>query len=128
VILADTSIVIDFLRTASPKLRHLIATEPAAVCGVTRAEVLHGARDPVHRLRLLTALTLLAQLPIPEPLWDSVGDNAAELRRNGVTVPFADVIIATVAIGNGVELWARDNQFQHIQRVLPALRLYVEPP
>ena len=38
-ILADTSVVIDFLRTADAKLRHLIVTNPAAVCGVTRAEV-----------------------------------------------------------------------------------------
>ena len=127
-ILADTSVVIDFLRTADPKLRHIIVQEPAAVCGVVRAEVLHGARDPAHRLRLVAALNLFAQLPTPETFWDSVGDHAAELRRNGVTIPFADIVIATLAIGHGIELWTRDNHFQHVQRVLPALRLFVEPP
>jgi predicted nucleic acid-binding protein len=40
----------------------------------------------------------------------------------GVTVPFSDAIIATVAIENGVELWTRDRQFTLIQSVLPALK------
>lgn len=127
-ILADTSVVVEFLRTGAAKLRHVIAGEPAAVCGVVRAEVLHGARDARHRARLVTALNLFAQLPIPDPFWDVVGDNAAELRRSGVSVPFADVVLATVAIGHGVELWTRDNHFTLIQRVLPALRLFAEPP
>jgi predicted nucleic acid-binding protein len=127
-ILADTSVVVEFLRTADPKLRGIIAGEPAAVCGVTRAEVLHGARDPAHRLRLTTALNLFAQVPFPEALWDRAGDHAAELRRRGVTVPFADVLITTVAIENGVELWTRDAHFGLVQRVLPALRLFAEPP
>ena len=65
---------------------------------------------------------------IPDALWDVVGDNLAALRSNGITVPFADVIIATVAIANDIELWTRDKQFQFIQSVLPQLRLFVEPP
>jgi predicted nucleic acid-binding protein len=127
-ILADTSVVIDFLRTADAKLRHLIVTEPAAVCGVTRAEVLYGTLNPGHRAKLLTALNLFHQMPFPDVLWDAVGDNLAALRTSGVTVPFPDVVIATVAIANDVELWTRDNQFRMIQGVLPQMRLFQEPP
>jgi predicted nucleic acid-binding protein len=66
-------------------------------------------------------------VPFPEALWDRAGDHAAELRRNGVTVPFAGVLIATVAIANGVELWTRDAHFGLVQRVPPALQLFTEP-
>jgi predicted nucleic acid-binding protein len=38
------------------------------------------------------------------------------------------VAIATVAIANGIELWARDRHFPLIQSILPALRLFQEPP
>jgi predicted nucleic acid-binding protein len=127
-ILADTSVVIDFLCTADPKLQRIVATEPAAVCGITRAEVLVGARDPAHRTRLISGLAVFAQLAIPETLWDTVGEHGATLRRDGVTVPFADIVIATVALHHDVELWTRDLQFTLVQRLIPALRLFQEPP
>jgi predicted nucleic acid-binding protein len=95
---------------------------------VTRAEILHGARDPAHRQRLLAALSLFHQLPLPDSLWDEVGDHLATLGAAGVTVPLADVIIATIAIANDIELWTRDQQFTLIQAVLPQLRLFQEPP
>lgn len=127
-ILADTSVVIDFLRTPTPKDRAIIANEPAAICGITRAEVLVGARDAKHRGRLLTALQLFAAVSMPDSIWDLVGDHSAVLRRGGVTVPFADIVIATVAMINNLELWTRDGQFLHIQRIIPALQLFTEPP
>ena len=52
----------------------------------------------------------------------------ATLRRAGVTVPFTDVVIAQVAIASDLELWTRDNDFTHIQRILPQLRLFAESP
>jgi predicted nucleic acid-binding protein len=127
-ILTDSSVVIDFERSADPNILHLILANAAGICGGTRAEVLHGARDAAHRVRMLTDLQVFQQVSIPEPLWDDVGDNLAALRRSGITVPFQDAVIATVAIANDVELWTHDNQFKLIQTALPQLRLFVEPP
>jgi hypothetical protein len=104
-ILADTSVIVDFLRSGDARLRHIIVTEPAAICGVTRAEILHGARDSLHQQQLLVALNLFPAVPITDAVWDKVGDNLAALRSKGVTIPFADVIVATVAIEHGLELW-----------------------
>lgn len=50
------------------------------------------------------------------------------LRTNGVTVPYQDVVIATVAIENDLELWTRDGQYTLIRNVLPGLKLFQEPP
>ncbi|HEY8506454.1 MAG TPA: PIN domain-containing protein [Gemmataceae bacterium] len=127
-ILVDTSGVIDHLRSGDAKLLGLFRSLPGAVCGVTRAEVLHGARNPADRGRLLTVLNAFHQVPIPDSLWDTVGDMMAALRAVGVTVPFPDAAIASVAVSAGVELWSRDNQFQLIQRVEPRLLLFQEPP
>lgn len=127
-ILVDTSVVIDYVRGRDAKLQKLIPTLPVAVCGITRSELLHGARDPAHRQHLVTVLNAFGQATIPDSRWDTVGDHLAALRASGVTVPFQDVAIATVAIFHDIELWTRDAQFGIIQRVLPALKLFVEPP
>ncbi len=127
-ILIDTSVVIDYTRGKDAKLAAVLPTVSGAICGVVRAEMLCGVRDPGHRGILLTLLGIFHQVPIDESIWDVLGDNLARLRAAGVTIPFPDAIIATVAIENDVELWARDQQYALIQTVLPALRLFQEPP
>jgi len=126
-ILVDTSVVIDYLRTSDPRMLAVFQAQDAAICGVTRAEVLHGLRSAAHRQHLIAALDSFRQEAIPQSMWDDVGANLANLRMRGVTVPLADVIIATVAISLGVDLWTRDAQFQLIQVVLPGLQLLAEP-
>jgi predicted nucleic acid-binding protein len=128
VILTDTSVVIDFVRGKDAKLAGLISQLPVAVCGIVRAELLCGARDPAHRTSLLTLLATFAQIPTPEAVWDAVGDNLATLRRNGITVPFPDVVIATVGIEYDIEGWTRDPHFPTMQKVLSSLRMFPEPP
>jgi len=73
-------------------------------------------------------LDAFGQLLIPEDFWEIVGDNLAVLRANGITAPFTDVTIATVAIENDVEVWARDAHFPMMQIGLSRLRLFQEPP
>jgi hypothetical protein len=47
---------------------------------------------------------------------------------SGVNVPFADALLATLAIEGHHELWSRDAHFALMQRALPALKLFQEPP
>lgn len=127
-ILVDTSVVIDYAKGKDARLQALLPTLPVAICGITRAEMLHGARDPADRQKLLTLLATFAQVAIPDSLWDNVGDHLAALRAAGMPIPFQDVVIATVAISNGIKLWSRDQHFAAVQHVLPALVLFQEPP
>jgi predicted nucleic acid-binding protein len=62
-ILVDTGVLIDFLRTKDPKLDQLFRTEPVAVCGVTRAEILAGSRNAGDRQRLLQFLARFHPVP-----------------------------------------------------------------
>lgn len=88
--------------------------------------MLHGAREANHREKLLRTLDLFLAVPLPEGLWDQVGDALAALRAAGLTVPFADVVIAVAAIAHDLELWAHDRHFGDIQKVLTALKLFQE--
>jgi predicted nucleic acid-binding protein len=127
-ILVDANVVINYLKQPDPKILGLFQTHQAAICGITRAEVLHGARNAADRQRLLTQLNVLAQVTIPHLIWDDVGDALAALRAGGVSVPFPDVVLACVAIDYRMELWTRDQHFSLMQAVLPQLMLFQEPP
>src|SRR5438309_6093955 len=97
-ILVDSNVLIEFLRTKDAKLDRLFRSSPVAICGVMRAEILCGARNPRDRQRLETFLSRFQQLAIPEVLWDKVGDNLAALQAKVITIPFPDVVIATLGI------------------------------
>jgi len=124
-ILADTSIVIDFFRVADSKLQRIVIDEPAAVCGITRSEALHGARSPQERAKVFAGLELFKQISIVDSDWDEIGDLLAALRSAGIAVPMADAVIASVAISRDLPLWTRDAQFALIQQVAPRLQLFV---
>src|SRR5207249_3061838 len=106
-ILTDTSVLIEYLRARDPKLALDLPTRPVAVCGVVRAEILAGQRSLKHRAREIAILDSFLQVPIAESVWDLVGDHIAALRVGGLTLPFTDIAIATIAIANDIELWAR---------------------
>jgi predicted nucleic acid-binding protein len=125
-ILLDSSVVIDLFRAQDDRILDVILEHDAAICGITRAEVLYGARDASQRDKLMAALDLFQSLALPETIWDRVGDNLARFRTSGVTVPLADAIIATVAMTNNIELWARDQHFLLIKQTMPSLMLFQE--
>jgi len=127
-ILTDTTVVIGLLRQPTLRLRQIIQTSQAAVCGVTVAEVYAGARTPTDLAQSAMALQAFGAVAIPDHLWAAVGHNLAALRAKGLTVPFTDALIATVAIENGLELWTYDAHFPMIQTALPQLKLFQEPP
>lgn len=127
-IIVDASLVIDYIRGHDPKLQTLLLSLPVAICGVTRAEVLCGSRDPAHRQKLIVALSPFQFVPLPDSLWDTIGDNLATLRLKGITVPLADAVIASLGIENDIEVWARDPHFPLMQRILARLKLFQEPP
>jgi predicted nucleic acid-binding protein len=127
-ILADTSVVIAYLRSADAKLLALLKQQSAAICGITRAEVLYGVRKPSDHARFSAALNALQHVPIPDDLWDTIGLNLAKLRTAGFPMSLADVAISSLALHLNIELWARNQHFSIIQTVFPTLRLFKEPP
>jgi predicted nucleic acid-binding protein len=106
VILLDTSVLVRYLRTASPAIRQVLVSTDCVICGVTRAEILHGARTPADVKDLHNALDSFLQLPIQEATWDHLGLHLATLRSRGLPMPFQDVLLATVARYNNKERWS----------------------
>ncbi len=123
-ILLDTSVLIEFLRSPTEATLGMFKEYAAAICGVTRAEVLAGARDSAHLSRIGESLDGLEHVVIAEDFWDVLGKNLSLLRTAGVTIPLADAMIGSLAIENDLELWTYDSHFERMQKVLPELRLF----
>ena len=127
-ILVDTNILIAVLRTGDTKIIQILRSETAASCGVVRAELMCGARNPSEIAAVHTLLASLPSLIIHDSLWTCVGEHLALLRSRGNTVPFPDVILATLAISFDIPFWSRDQHFTQMQQALPKLRLFQESP
>jgi predicted nucleic acid-binding protein len=126
VILADSSILIEWQRKPSLRLHQLMRTHGAAVCGVTVAEVLTGARSPMEREKAMALISSFTRVPIDETVWELAGDISARLRLRGTPLMLADVTIAAAAIHHELPLWARDGHFERVRVVAPELVLFDE--
>ena len=125
-VLADTSIWVDFFRGREPEasaLDRLLAAEELIVCGPIVAELLAGTGEP-QRGTLWLALVALPAVDLDLAAWREAGEITHDLREHGETTPLLDVLIAVAAVRAGAELWTRDDDFERVRRVLPALALY----
>lgn len=117
-ILVDTGVLIDFLRTRDAKLATLFQSLPVATCGVIRAEILAGARTAADRQRLVTFMAPFQLVATPESIWDTLGDHLATLGAHGLPLPLSDVLIATLAIDNDIEVWAARSALRRAETTL----------
>lgn len=126
--LIDSSVWIDYFspRTQVPPLAELwdrvdslIATGEAAVTGMVRLEVLGGARNERDYQQLEQALRGLVALPVTDVTWEQAAAIAFRLRRRGLTVPFTDALIASVALQAEAVLLHRDRHFDTIAAHFP---------
>ncbi len=124
-ILADTSLWIDFLRgvrsPATEAFDERLSGRDVLVCGPVATELLSGCAA-AERRRLWERLTALAWVDIDRAQWFAAGDLRAELREHGRQVSLPDALIAIAAAGRAT-LWTRDHHFEHIAGLLKTLDL-----
>ena len=118
--LVDSSIWLEVLARGrqTPELRRrvdqLLEQDRVATTGMVRLEVLGGAGSEQEYERLKGLLLALHQLPVVEESWSDAARLGFRLRRQGVTVPFTDLLIATIAMQAGAVLLHRDRHFDVI--------------
>ncbi len=123
-ILVDTNVIIDFWRNPTNSARRVFENEKIFMCGVVKAELLHGAVDENSYKKIKKAVDCFPEIAINSGFWDDLSVNLFRLKKNGLTVPFQDAMIATIAISNSLRLWTRDKHFPVIKSVLKDLTLF----
>lgn len=125
-ILADTSILIEWSRMPTVKVARIVVSGMPVVCGITVAEMYEGVRSDAERADVEVTLRRFGQMPIEEPVWELTGRIMGAMTRRGTKVKFPDAVIAATAIHKDVPLWTRDRHFGWIQAAFPELALFDE--
>ncbi|MBP5442782.1 MAG: PIN domain-containing protein [Treponema sp.] len=123
-ILFDSNVLIDYWRKPKELLKLNITPDKFAICGVVKSELLHGARTNEEIDDILHFFHSFNLLHTDEYDFEGVGFMLQTLRENGVSVPFADVMIAFCAMKYDALLWTRDGHFRLIQGLYPELGFY----
>jgi predicted nucleic acid-binding protein len=126
-VLVDSSIWIEAARrdgdlAAKVGLESLLGEYEAVLCAPVRLEVLGGARK-LERERLEHGFSCLPYLQVLDKDWRMAVENAWKLRDAGLSVPWNDVLIATLAVRADMRAYAKDKHFEGMAPIL-GLRLY----
>jgi predicted nucleic acid-binding protein len=126
-VIVDTSAWIEFFRrdgdpAVKLAMKALVEELEATLCGPVEMEFLGGAR-PHERPRIQSRFEILPYLTNDQKLWREAATHYATLRTVGITLPWNDALIATLAIGQDCRVYAVDQHFETMAQHLN-LRLY----
>lgn len=123
-ILVDTNVIINFWKNPTENIHNIFENENIAICGITKSELIHGAKSKREIEIIIEALEDFIMLEIFSKDWLEIGKVLNILKKKGITIPFQDAVIAYLAIKNDTELWTYDKHFSLIQKVIPDLKIY----
>ncbi len=126
-VIVDSSVWIHFLRTPDTpvgrELDRLLDEQKVAVVGIVVAEVLQGTRSRTDYENLKSRLEMLPYVEESRAVWTRVAELAIALRNQGTLTPLTDLLIASLALEGGHDLFTLDDHFRRV----PDLRLHEVP-
>lgn len=112
-IVADTSVIIDFLKGARSQeceaLDRYLEAEQVWIAPVVETELLS---DPNPSEAVYNFLEKALQLEIHEGYWERAGKNRAKLKAHKLKAKTADALIAQSCIDHNAPLLTRDADFK----------------
>ena len=72
-ILADTSVIIDFWKNPTQEKKQSFLKEQVAICGIISAELIHRANNESDLQRIIDAVADFIYLPLDEDSWIDTG-------------------------------------------------------
>lgn len=126
-VIVDTSVWIEASRRKGDLaykvgLENLLDAYEAAWCSPVKLEFMGGARKE-DRKKLEFWFECIPFRPVEERHWELAKLNAWTLRDHGLTLPWNDILIASIAIDSDMRAYAKDKHFETMATVL-GLQLY----
>jgi len=127
VVLVDTSVWIEATRRDGDLaykvgLENLLDEYEAAWCSPVKLEFMGGARRE-DRKKLEFWFECIPYRAAEEAHWEQAKHNAWRLRDKGLTLPWNDILIATLANALDCRVYAKDKHFDTMAQEM-GLRLY----
>ena len=126
-VIIDTSAWVEFFRRdGDPRVKlavkGLLDAFEGALCGPVEMEFLGGAR-PGEMRAIKTWFDIAPYARNNQEIWRNAAMNFSKLKAAGFTIPWNDILIASIAIGKNVTVYAHDKHFPVMAEQL-GLRLY----
>lgn len=123
-ILVDSNVFIEFWKNPLDNQKKVFLYNEIAICGVIKSELLRGTSSEKQFREVFNALDCFNYLFFEESDWSELAKLFVDLRKNGISIPFQDGMIAYLAVKNNCKLWTNDKHFKLIQIVKPELQIY----
>lgn len=118
-VLPDTCAWIDFLNARSTPLSAALEASlrsgAICTCGIVKYELAQGVKNKREEHVLFEALQAVEHLEMTESLWIRAGQLAAGLRKQGITIPLSDILIAALALEYKVSVLTIDRHFNLVE-------------
>lgn len=118
-VLPDTCAWIDFFNARSTPLSDALeeALRSGAICtcGIVKYELVQGLKSKEEEQVLFEALQAVEHLEMTGSLWIRAGQLAGGLRKQGITIPLSDILIATLALECKASVLTIDRHFSLIE-------------
>ncbi len=120
-IVVDSSAFIEYYREGGSKeaqkaVAEAIRGDLAAVNGMIQTEMVAFASDPSSYRLLVSDFRSFHWLDLDRAVFDLAGEIGFSLRREGITVPATDLIIAASAIRENATLYHVDSHYDLIAK------------
>ncbi len=122
-LLIDTSSWIESLRekgklSVRQRVNALLLAGEAAWCDMVRLELWNGARGDAEKNALADLEATVINLPIDDTVWQLSMQLARQARKNGWTVPAADILIVACAARHGVGIEQSDRHLDPLYQLI----------
>ena len=119
-ILVDTSIWIEYFKgkEAAASIINDNTGFDLFITGPILTELVQGIKTESEKELFTKLMESFPRIAILEQDWVDAGKTGSELRKNGVTVPMADLLIYTVSINNSCALFTLDKHFNLINETI----------
>jgi hypothetical protein len=119
--LIDTSAWVLALRSDGDKsavdaVADALANNQAAICPIVMLELLSGVKAERHYRELESELRALYFIAATDSVWAEAYRLGHALRKKGVTIPAADVLVAAAALSEDCAVLHRDRHFDLISK------------
>ena len=121
-VLIDTSAWVEAMRRTGDEatrqeVNSVLRAGRARFCDMVRLELWNGIGGDAERKWLKELEQSVETVPTDERVWAEARRLAQEARRQGLTVPATDLLIASCAHVNGLEILHRDGHFDRLASI-----------
>lgn len=117
-VIVDTSIWVEYFKgnEAAAKIIHDQTNFEVHLAGPISTELFQGIKTESEKSAFSIIMAGLPCIAISDQDWVDAGVIGSALRKKGVTVPLADLIIYTVALNNHCSIFTLDSHFAMINK------------